>query len=1209
MKNKLSLRQALQQRVLMIDGAMGTLIQQHHLSEADFRGERFAEHPYKLLGCNDVLSTTKPEVIKHIHRTYIEHGADIIEANSFNANTISMAEYGLADCAYEIAYNAVKIAREVADEFPDRDVYVVGSVGPTNKSLSLSPDVANPAMRAIDWKTLSDALRPQLMGIIEAGADAILFETAFDTLNAKCALYTAERIMEELGVEIPLMLSATLTESGRLLSGQTLEAFIASVQHFKILTLGLNCGFGADAMVPYIKQLQEISPFYLSVYPNAGLPNEMGEYDESPETMCTHLTELLADGQVNILGGCCGTTPEHIKAIADRVHEKNIKPFTPSAERGELMLSGLDALPIGAGRNFTNIGERCNVAGSRKFLRLINEKKYSEAVEIACKQVENGAQVIDLNMDDAMLDAKAELTHFINLISSEPDVARVPFMIDSSDWSIIEATLPLLQGKGIVNSISLKEGEEVFCRHAKFIRDMGAAMVVMAFDEVGQATSAERKKSICRRAYDILTQRVGVPATDIIFDPNVLSIATGIEEHNDYAKDFIEAVRYIKTELPGAKVSGGISNLSFALRGNNYVREAMHSVFLYYAIQQGQDMAIVNAGNIIPYDDIPASLKRCIETVFFRPSQQATEELLEEAAKYSKNKVSASATTVDDSSLTDVERLANAIVRGRSEGLIELLEKVHNELGTAIKVIDEPLMSGMNEVGWLFGEGKLFLPQVVKSARVMKEAVEWLNPFIESEKSSEQSTTSHKMVLATVKGDVHDIGKNIVAVVMRCNGFEVIDLGTMVPCEKIVSRAIEEKVELVALSGLITPSLNEMCNVAKLMQQKGMSIPLMVGGATTSKLHTAVKIAPCYDGAVAWTGDAAVMPVVAKKILEDESYTSELKEEQSKTQEQYSAQKPLLSLTDARARAVRVDWSDYRPVVPREMHPEAVTFSIADVQSHINWRPFFTAWKLGNTFASLSTLHNCQACRTQWLSAQKDQDKAKQAMTLFDDAQRMLQELHLTGGKISAKVDFWNVRSKDDTIEFVDKGIVIPTLRQQKDAEKTRSLADYVSPKQDIIATFAVTIGTVLNALVEQKKKQNNDYEAILAQSLCDRLVEAATELMHQHVRNTLWGYSDDKGTEMTLVKQYPGIRPAIGYPSLPDQSVIFDVDRIMPLEGIGITLTENGAMYPVSSTCGLMISHPESEYFMIGTIADDQKQWYASARGISKEELSKWLR
>ena len=1176
------LKKLLESRIVVLDGAMGTMIQRATLSESDFRGVRYSDWHCELKGCNDVLVLTSPHVVADIHRQYLKAGADIIETDSFNANAISLSDYGLERDVYEINHAAARLARSVADEFEQRK-WVAGSVGPTNKSLSMSPSVDDPAARTLTWQKLVVAYVEQMRGLIDGGIDVLLIETVFDTLNAKAALWAAEDAMTACCRRVPIMLSVTLTESGRTLSGQTIEAFLASVSHVDLLSVGLNCGFGAQGMIPRLEELSAIAGCAVSAYPNAGLPNEMGEYDETSETMAINVRPMFEKGLVNIVGGCCGTTPNHIKAIAEIA--KGYAPREIPKIKPSMRLSGLEMVEITPERMFVNVGERCNVAGSRKFLRLINEKNYSEALSIACKQVESGAQIVDVNMDDGMLDAQAEMSHFLRLLASEPDVARVPVMIDSSKWEVIQAGLECLQGKGIVNSISLKDGEDVFKLKAEYIKRMGAAVVVMAFDEKGQADSLERKIEVCHRAYRILTEDVEFKPYDIIFDPNILAVATGIEAHNAYALAFIQAVDWIKSNLPGAKVSGGVSNLSFSFRGNNTVREAMHSVFLYHAIAKGMDMAIVNAGAMIPYDEIDEKLRNAIEDVIFNRDEGATDRLIA-IAQDIKASASDGKTCVEDCLSSDVtvqRYLQQLIVRGRSELLEETLECVHKELGTALAVIDGPLMKGMNEVGHLFGDGKMFLPQVVKSARVMKQAVAWLNPLIESEKQNDESKNAGKIIIATVKGDVHDIGKNIVAVIMRCNGYEVVDLGVMVPGEDIVARAVAENADIIALSGLITPSLEEMRHVAKLMQERALNIPLIVGGATTSELHTAVKIAPEYSGPVVHIRDAAMMPVIAQQLLANrEEFLMDWTAKQGALRCKYlGAEVDLYSMKEAIARAPQLN---YLPVEPKVKGVNTYSISIAEARGYINWKPFYATWKVEETNAA---------------------QLYKDAESLFDELERDVT------CDIKARVGILPAYRDGEAV--VVSGERIEMLRQQKKTESnvSLSLCDYIAPKNDFVGVFAVTVGRQIHDLILQAQERDDDYRAMLMQTVADRLVEAATEYIHKRVRIELWGYAIDEieNTTNLLRQYYQGIRPAVGYPSLPDQSVIFQLDKLIDLNEIGISLTENGAMLPASSICGLMIAHSESRYFVIGDIGVDQRTDYARRKGFSSEELKKFLK
>lgn len=1181
----------LKKRILILDGGLGTMIQRAHLSEADFRGNRFADWGCDLKGCNDLLVLTHSDVIADIHREYLDAGADIIETNSFNANAISLADYGLQDYVYEINSAAARLARSVVDEWCSRHNgakrYVAGSIGPTNRSLSMSPSVEDAAERNVTWRELTATYQTQIQGLIDGGVDCLLIETVFDTLNAKAALWAADEAMGICGKRVPIMLSVTLTESGRTLSGQTLEAMLTSVAHASLASVGLNCGFGAEGMAQWIEQLAALTALPVSVYPNAGLPNEMGEYDETPEKMVMHVRPMLEKGLVNVIGGCCGTTPEHIRAIANLA--KKYAPRIPKPLPDVMRLSGYEGMTVTPERNFVNIGERCNVAGSRKFLRLINEKNYDEAIAIARKQVDDGAQIVDVNMDDAMLDSVAEMSHFLRLLAAEPDVARVPVMIDSSNWDVITAGLECLQGKSIVNSISLKDGEETFIRKAEYVKRMGATVVVMAFDENGQADTYERKIAVCERSYKILTSRVAFNPQDIIFDPNVLAIATGLEEHNNYAIDFIRAVDWIKHNLPGAKVSGGLSNLSFALRGNNYVREAMHSVFLYHAIGKGLDMAIVNAGAIMPYDDVPADLRKAIEDVIFNTDEDATSRLisLAEALKNDGVTLKSKDNIADElAAMNPYDRLKTMLVRGITDNIETLLNENYKALGSAVAVIDGPLMAGMNEVGELFGAGKLFLPQVVKSARTMKQAVAWLNPLIEADRTREGGGKKQgKMVIATVKGDVHDIGKNIVNVIMRCNGFEVIDLGVMVPAEEIVKRAEDEKADLIAASGLITPSLEEMRRLAALMQKHKLTIPLMVGGATTSELHTAVKIAPEYDGPVVYTRDAAMMPVVAQQLLTDrDQFMQSWRQRQQQLRDDHNKRQPILTIEAARKLKPHLGYSPAKPAV---LGIQKVEINLEDACRYINWIPFLAAWHISRNSA--------------------------EARRLLAEAQAELDAMTADGCAVNAEFGLWQAYSDGDDI-LIDGGrVTIPTLRQQRKSNSGEQLAlsDYIAPKDsgitDYIGTFAVTVNEGLVKRINEAKGADDDYTMILRQTLSDRIVEAATELLHQQIRRKYWGYStDEDDNPKNLLRQYyRGIRPAVGYPSLPDQSIIFDIDHLMPLAEIGISLTENGAMIPASSVCGLVFSHPDSHYFMVGTVGDDQRADYASRRNM---DVSKWL-
>ncbi len=1226
--NKIALADAITQRVIVLDGAMGTMIQRQGLTEDDFRGDVFVDWQCRLTGCNDVLALTSPDVIRSIHEQYLDAGADIIETNTFNANPVSLADYDsdemhcMVDYMPEINVAASRLARDVADRFmerhPERQCWVAGSVGPTSKSLTMSAGIDG--SEGVVWDDLEAGYLSQMTALIAGGVDLLLIETIFDGLNAKVALHAAREAMRRTGITLPIVVSVTLTESGRTLSGQTLDAFVVSVSHAKPLAVGLNCGFGADGMMTHLENLRSVN-MAVSVYPNAGLPNEMGEYDQTPEQMADKVAVMLERRLVNIVGGCCGTTPEHIKAIADMA--KTAKPREiPDLKASEMILAGLEPLEVSRRCNFMNVGERCNVAGSRKFLRLIKEGNLDEAVDIARKQVEAGAQVIDVNMDDAMLDAPVEMSRFVSRLAVEPEVARVPLMIDSSNWEAILAGLKSIQGRPIVNSISLKEGEDAFVRKAECVKKMGAAVVVMAFDEQGQADTFERRIDVCRRAYELLTERVGMNGCDIVFDPNVLAVATGIDAHADYALDFIRAVEWIKHNLPGAKVSGGVSNLSFSFRGNNYVREAMHSVFLYHAIAKGLDMAIVNAATMIPIGDVPEDLRWAIEDVLFNRRPDATERLVEiaECIKCSKEEEH----NVLDAKmqlLTPSEQLENMLVKGLTEGMEELLPSVMAECGSAVAVIDGPLMAGMNKVGELFGSGKMFLPQVVKTARTMKHAVAWLTPFIEEEKSKTGVVSSGKMIIATVKGDVHDIGKNIVGVIMNCNGYEVVDLGVMVPGETIVERAIAEQADFIGLSGLITPSLEEMCHVARLMEAHGMKIPLLIGGATTSAMHTAVKIAPCYSGAVVYTRDVALLPLVAQKLYNvstREAAIKDIKEEQKRLRFIYKHGNERMHILE-KARGLRPELC-YTDMTPKYPGLHDMNVNVSEARDYINWRVFFATWKLDASFASIAEVKGCDHCRAQWLASMstKTIGKASEAMQLWEDAQVALDYLQRNDMALKARVVITPAVGRGDDIvcRYDNVELVLPMMRQQLESSSPcLCLADFLKPEnasmeKDWLGLFAVTIGEPINNIVKQWQTDGDDYKALLYQSLADRLVEAATEVVHRVVRRELWAYAQDESENPgnRLLQYYQGIRPAIGYPSLSDQSLIFETDKILHYADMGIVITEHGAMNPSSSTTGLMFAHPYSRYFVLGPIGNDQLIDYARRRNVEVEDIIKFL-
>jgi 5-methyltetrahydrofolate--homocysteine methyltransferase len=1217
----------LQSRILILDGAMGTMIQRYGLTEADFRGERFTDFPVLLKGNNDLLSITKPNVIEEIHRAYLEAGADIVETNTFNANAISMQDYRMKDLVREMNLASARLARKCADEFskktPNKPRFVAGSIGPTNKTASMSPNVENPMYRSVTFDEMKAAYKEQMEALIEGGVDMLFIETVFDTLNAKAAIFAAKEIAEETGKNTPLAISVSLSDkAGRTLSGQTLGAFITSVAHAEPLALGLNCSFGPEEMLPYLKEVARTSPFFVIAFPNAGLPNLLGEYDETPERMAAAIKTFIDEGLVNIIGGCCGTTPAHIAQYVDLVKDKT--PHRPSPRPRHLYLSGLEELVVSPETNFVVIGERCNVAGSRKFLRLIREKNYEEALNIARKQVEDGAQILDINMDDALLDSKQEMTNFLNLLASEPDVARVPLMIDSSKWEVLEAGLKCVQGKSIVNSISLKNGEEEFLKTAKKIQAYGAAAVVMAFDEKGQADSFERRIEICERAYHLLT-RNGFKPEDIIFDPNVLAIATGLEEHRNYAVDFIEAVKWIKANLPYAKVSGGVSNLSFAFRGNNYIREVMHSVFLYHAIKAGLDMGIVNPAQSVIYEEIPEEVKTIVEDVVLNRRDDAVERLMEFAEKIKSEKTTETNHTKTEEwrNLPVNERLVHALVKGIDTYLEEDLAEALNRYPRAIDIIDKPLMTGMNKVGDLFGSGKMFLPQVVKAARTMKKAVAILQPTIEAEKSAGEFQKAGKILLATVKGDVHDIGKNIVSIVLSCNNYEIIDLGVMVPPEKIIEAIRTEKPDIVGLSGLITPSLEEMGIVAEEMEKAGFRIPLLIGGATTSKLHTALNIAPKYEnGVVIYVKDASQSPSTVADLLSPitrNDYIEKIRNEYSTLRKDYSNRKTeLVPLEEARKNAFRIDWSNFTPYVPKVTGRIVLpTIKIEEIVPYINWKFFFHSWKLSPKFASITNIGMCGHCRAQWLASFKNEDiqKAQEASRLYDDAMELLHKfIDLDAEYSKAVFGLYEAFSENDTV-FIDKK-AFPFLRQQRKNDKNEylCLSDFVAPrssgKKDYVGIFAVTAGAGADYLLQKYRNQGDEYSALLMKSVLDRLAEAATEWLHEKVRKEYWGYAPHEKLpipELFAVK-YQGIRPAVGYPSIPDQSINFLLHDMLCSDEIGITLTENGVMYPNASVSGFFFSHPQSRYFAVGPVSDEQLDDYAKRRGMSKDEIRKFL-
>lgn len=1197
------IKQILKDRILVIDGAMGTMIQQHRLGEADYRGKRFADWGSDLKGNNDLLVLTRPEIIKDIHLQYLQAGADIIETNTFNAQKISLADYKMEALAYEMNVEAAKIAKKAVKE-SSKLAWVAGALGPTNKTLSLSPDVNNPGFRAVTFDEVVEAYAEQVRGLIDGGADLLLVETIFDTLNAKAAMFAIQNVFEEKNIELPVMISGTITDaSGRTLSGQTVEAFLNSVSHMDLLSVGLNCALGAKEMRPYLEELSAKAPFFISCYPNAGLPNQFGEYDETPETMCHQIDDFLKSGFVNIVGGCCGTTPDHIRHIA--VHAKKAKPRNIPKVEPYLRLSGLEAVTYRPDSNFMNVGERTNVTGSKKFAKLIIDNKYDEALSVAREQVEGGAQVIDICMDEGMLDAIEAMTKFCNLIASEPDIAKVPIMLDSSKFHAIEAGLKCVQGKGIVNSISMKEGEEIFIQHAKTVKKYGASVIVMAFDEQGQADSYERRIQICERAYKILTEKVGFPPQDIIFDPNIFPVATGMEEHRKNALNYFRATKWIKENLPLAKVSGGVSNVSFSFRGNDLVREAIHSAFLYHAIKNGMDMGIVNPSQLQVYDEIPKELLTLVEDVLLDRKEEATEKLVTYAETIKGKGKQKDAKDEEWRKGTLQERITHSLVKGITDYIEIDTEEARKSSSKAIEVIEGPLMTGMGVVGDLFGSGKMFLPQVVKSARVMKKAVAHLTPYIEAEKT--KGETKGKIVLATVKGDVHDIGKNIVGVVLACNNYEIIDLGVMVPCEKILETAKKEKADIIGLSGLITPSLDEMVHVAKEMERQGFDIPLLIGGATTSKVHTAVKIEPNYKFPVVHVNDASrSVPVVGNLVSKalHRDFVKTVREEYDRIREQNNrsvSQNIYLPLKEARANRFLLNGTPYVPVKPTFTGNKAFKkYPLEEIAGFIDWTPFFHSWELKGTYPKIFD----------------DNERGREAKKLFEDAQTMLKKI--IDGKwlqANAVVGFYPVKKEGDDIILAgtkDKA-VFHTIRQQTKkpgSQKNVSLSDFLSP-DDYIGAFAVTAGIGIEKKLKEFEKNHDDYSSIMLKALADRMAEAFAELMHVKVRKELWGYAKDESLsqEEIVAEKYQGIRPAPGYPAQPDHTEKKTLFTLLEVEKhTGISLTESMAMYPAAAVCGLYFAHPESHYFGTGKIQRDQVEDYAMRKRITLEEAEKWL-
>ena len=1216
---------ALNERILVLDGAMGTMIQRHGLSEADYRGQRFADWRSDVQGNNDLLSLTQPEIIGGIHRDYLRAGADLIETNTFSAQRISLGDYDMGDFAYEINVAAAELARAACDEVATesgRPRWVMGAIGPTTRTASISPDVNDPGARNISYDQLVEAYLEQARGLVDGGADALLIETIFDTLNAKAAIFAVETLFEEQGRRWPVVISGTITDaSGRTLSGQVTEAFWYSVRHARPLAIGLNCALGADELRPYVAELSRLADCFVSAYPNAGLPNAFGEYDETPDQMASVVEEFATSGLINILGGCCGTTPDHIRAVAKCVD--GVSPRRPAQVVPALRLSGLEPLVVTEDSLFVNVGERTNITGSARFRKLIKEEDYPAALTVARQQVEAGAQVIDINMDEGMIDGVAAMDRFVKLVAGEPDICKVPFMIDSSKWEVIEQGLKAAQGKCIVNSISMKEGEGPFLEQARLCRKHGAAVVVMAFDEDGQADNLERRKAICKRAYDLLVDEVGFPAEDIIFDPNIFAVATGIEEHAAYGTDYIEAVRWIKENLPGALVSGGVSNVSFSFRGNNPVREAIHAVFLYHAIRAGMDMGIVNAGALVVYDEIDPELRERIEDVILNRRPDSTERLLEIADRFNTTPEEAGATLEEWRGYPVRERITHSLVKGIDDHVVADTEELRLEImaagGAPIEVIEGPLMDGMNVVGDLFGAGKMFLPQVVKSARVMKKAVAHLIPHIEAEKARtgvDSSSAKGLIVTATVKGDVHDIGKNIVGVVLQCNNYEVIDLGVMVPAQKILDTAREVGADMIGLSGLITPSLDEMVRVAAEMERQGFEIPLLIGGATTSRAHTAVKVDGQYHGPVVWVKDASRSVPIASQLLnaeQRETLMSTIKSDYDSLRARHAAkatERPLISLDDARANATPIDWSAGVPAAP--LTPgitEFLDYPLEDLRDYIDWTPFFAAWEIKGRYPDvLNTPGVGEAARK-----------------LFDDAQVMLEKViadkWLTANGV---IGLFPANAVGDDIEvYADESrseviATIRSLRQQgkhRDGIPNRALSDFVAPKAtglaDHVGGFAVTGGIGAQDRIMAFKADNDDYSAILLEAIADRFAEAFAERLHQRVRKEIWGHAadEDLDNEALIAEKYSGIRPAPGYPACPEHTEKGTLFELLSVTGrTGIELTDSMAMWPGAAVSGWYFGHPDSQYFVVGRLGRDQVEDYAKRKGWTVAEAERWL-
>ncbi|MBO7911426.1 methionine synthase [Vibrio splendidus] len=1208
----------LKQRILLIDGGMGTMIQDYKLEEQDYRGERFADWHSDLKGNNDLLVLTQPKLIKDIHMEYLEAGADILETNTFNSTTIAMADYDMESLSEEINFTAAKLAREAADEWtaktPDKPRFVAGVLGPTNRTCSISPDVNDPGYRNVSFDELVEAYSESTRALIKGGSDLILIETIFDTLNAKACSFAVESVFEEVGITLPVMISGTITDaSGRTLSGQTTEAFYNALRHVKPISFGLNCALGPDELREYVGEMSRISECNVSAHPNAGLPNAFGEYDLSPEDMAEHVKEWAESGFLNLIGGCCGTTPEHIRHMAEAVEGVTPRqlPDLPVSCR----LSGLEPLTIAKESLFVNVGERTNVTGSARFKRLIKEELYDEALSVAREQVENGAQIIDINMDEGMLDAEACMVKFLNLCASEPEISKVPVMVDSSKWEVIEAGLKCIQGKGIVNSISLKEGKEKFVEQAKLVRRYGAAVIVMAFDELGQADTRERKVEICTNAYNILVDEVGFPPEDIIFDPNIFAVATGIDEHNNYAVDFIEAVGDIKRDLPHAMISGGVSNVSFSFRGNNYVREAIHAVFLYHCFKNGMDMGIVNAGQLEIYDNVPEDLREAVEDVVLNRRDDSTERLLDIATEYLERAVG----KVEDKSALEwrtwpvEKRLEHSLVKGITDFIVEDTEEARVNASRPIEVIEGPLMDGMNVVGDLFGEGKMFLPQVVKSARVMKQAVAHLEPFINATK--DVGATNGKILLATVKGDVHDIGKNIVGVVLQCNNYEIIDLGVMVSCEKILKVAKEENVDIIGLSGLITPSLDEMVHVAKEMERQGFKLPLLIGGATTSKAHTAVKIEQNYSEPVVYVNNASRAVGVCTSLLSNElkpAFVEKLDIDYDRVRDQHNRKKPRtkpVSLERARANKVAIDWNAYTPPAPAKPGVHIFKdFDVATLRQHIDWTPFFMTWSLVGKYPAIFD----------------HEEVGEEAKRLFKDANDLLDRVQreklleargmcamFPANSVGDDIEVYTDESRTEVLK------VLHNLRQQTEKPKgfNYCLSDYIAPKDsgkaDWIGGFAVTGGIGERELADDYKAKGDDYNAIMIQAVADRLAEAFAEYLHKEVRKDIWGYSPDENlsNDDLIREKYQGIRPAPGYPACPEHTEKGTLWELMDVEkAIDMSLTTSYAMWPGASVSGMYFSHPDARYFAIAQIQQDQVDSYADRKGWDMLEAEKWL-